>query len=96
VFHGVTLDGRFEGFGLGLVDELGRVDADRDQDVGELGFEGAQLVEDLEKLTYWQQKDQKSSRTTLPRRSLSAMSCPPVLSQPRPTSSGARTRARRR
>src|SRR6478736_2496003 len=42
-----------------------------------------------------QQKVQKSRRTILPRRSASATSWPPVLSQPRPTSSDARTFGRR-
>ena len=43
-----------------------------------------------------QQKVQKSSTTMRPRRSASERSCPPVLSQPRPVSSGARRRERER
>ena len=42
-----------------------------------------------------QQNVQKSSSTILPRRSARVRSRPPVLSQARPVSSGARTRARR-
>src|SRR5450756_1538633 len=42
-----------------------------------------------------QQKVQKSSKTILPRRSASERSRPPVFSQPRPSSSDARTRDRR-
>src|SRR5262245_27990754 len=41
-----------------------------------------------------QQKVQKSSSTILPRRSARVSGDPPVFSQPRPRSSGARTRIR--
>ena len=45
---GVPVDGGDDRVVLGLVDELGRVDADRHQDVGVVCLERAQLVEDVQ------------------------------------------------
>jgi len=48
VVDGVALDGGDQGVGVGLVDELGRVDAHHDQLLGVLLLHRAQLVEDVQ------------------------------------------------